>query len=130
MGISCTVCDDRLGDVGELDGAGPGRDRRALLQNEPHCRHEGAAIILQGYGVPSGVTAMAHETDTLSKARLVLERTLMRVVRDLADMDQNASVHTVEEMASQIAALQAGIEALDSARTAADRYQPTYFGDR
>ncbi len=73
---------------------------------------------------------MAHETDTLSKARVVLERTLMRVVRDLADMDQNASVHTVEEMASQIAALQAGIEALDRARTAADRYQPTYFGDR
>ena len=73
---------------------------------------------------------MANESDTLAKARGVLERTLMRVIRDLADMDQDASAHTVEEMASQIVAIQAGIEALDKARTAADRYQPTYFADR
>ncbi|HEX2135079.1 MAG TPA: hypothetical protein VHG30_04130 [Microvirga sp.] len=73
---------------------------------------------------------MANESDTLMKARSVLERTLMRVVRDLADMDQDASAHAIEEMADQIAAIQAGIEALDKARTTADRYQPTYFGDK
>jgi hypothetical protein len=33
-------------------------------------------------------------------------------------------------MASQIAAIQKGIEALDRARTATDRYEPGYFRDK
>lgn len=73
---------------------------------------------------------MADQSDTLSKARGVLERTLMSVARDLADMDRDTSSHTVEEMASQITSLQAGIEALDRAMSTANRYQPTYFGDQ
>ena len=73
---------------------------------------------------------MVEKTDTLTKARSVLERTLINIARDLAEMEQDASAHTVEEMASQIAAIQNGIEALDRARTAADRYEPGYFRDR
>ena len=74
---------------------------------------------------------MANESDTLTKARSVLEQTLMRIVRDLADMNQDArSAHIIEEMAGQIAAIQAGIEGLDKVRTAAARYQPTYFDDK
>jgi hypothetical protein len=73
---------------------------------------------------------MAEKTDTLTKARSVLERTLMNIARDLAEMEQDASAHTVEEMASQIATIQTGIEALDRARTAADRDEPGYFRDR
>jgi hypothetical protein len=73
---------------------------------------------------------MSTDADTITKARSVLERTLMRVARDLAGLDQDASPHRVEEMASQITAIQAGIEALDKAATAADRYRPAYFGDR
>jgi hypothetical protein len=73
---------------------------------------------------------MAEKSDTLTKARSVLERTLMTLAGNLADMDQDPSVHTVEEIASQIAALQAGIEAIDKARAIAERYQTTYYGDR
>jgi hypothetical protein len=73
---------------------------------------------------------MVEKTDTLTKARSVLERTMINIARDLAEMEQDASAHTVEEMASQIAAIQNGIEALDRARTAADRYEPGYFRDR
>jgi hypothetical protein len=73
---------------------------------------------------------MVEKTDTLTKARSVLERTLINIARDLAEMEQDASAHTVEEMASQIVAIQKGIEALDRARTAADRYEPGYFRDR
>jgi hypothetical protein len=69
---------------------------------------------------------MAEKSDTLTKARGVLERTLMNIARDLAEMEQDASAHTIEEMASQIAA----IEALDRARTATDRYEPGYFRDK
>jgi uncharacterized small protein (DUF1192 family) len=54
----------------------------------------------------------------------------MTLAGNLADMDQDPSVHTVEEIASQIAALQAGIEAIDKARAIAERYQTTYYGDR
>jgi hypothetical protein len=73
---------------------------------------------------------MAEKSDTLTKARGVLERTLMNIARDLAEMEQDASAHTIEEMASQIAAIQKGIEALDRARTATDRYEPGYFRDK
>ena len=73
---------------------------------------------------------MAEKTDTLTKARSVLERTLMNIARDLTEMEQDASAHTIEEMASQIATIQSGIEALDRARRAADRYEPGYFRDR
>ena len=42
---------------------------------------------------------MVEKTDTLTKARSVLERTLINIARDLAEMEQDASAHTVEEMA-------------------------------
>ena len=42
---------------------------------------------------------MAEKSDTLTKARGVLERTLMNIARDLAEMEQDASAHTIEEMA-------------------------------
>jgi hypothetical protein len=49
---------------------------------------------------------MAEKSDMLTTARTVLERNLMNIARDLAEMKNDASAHTIEDMASQIAAIQ------------------------
>jgi hypothetical protein len=70
---------------------------------------------------------MADTSDSLSKARNVLQSALMKVAGDLADMGQDPSTHAVEELARQLATIQTAIEAVDRALSTAERYQPSYY---
>ena len=69
---------------------------------------------------------MQNIVSALTEARAVLDHALLAVAEKLAEAD-TSDTEAIAKLAGEIAAIHGGIETIDKAMAAADRYQPDYF---